>query len=215
MIAFKIIQHFRVSILKMACGPYSTYIFFQSLNSIRKSQNKSLPLAGSNEKCFFKMTNTWGVSGGQHDVQSVTWLSLSLLGKIVEDEWLKWKEKLFSFILKTPLCMSLIFDLEYLYLCLLSISFHILHTVLLFICFYTTYCTQNIFSEISFMKTLKLKSVMLWCPSWKMYLYIYKYIYLYICLLCHMWLICHFTAVIIWGTIWKEKYGLFFFSLER
>lgn len=117
------------------------------------------------------MTNPSGVSGGQHAVQSVTWLSLSLLGKIVEDEWLKWKEKLFSFILKTPLCMSLFFDLECLYLCLFSISFHILHTVLLFICFYTSSYTLNIFSEISFKKTLKLKSVIFRCSSRKMYIF--------------------------------------------
>lgn len=113
------------------------------------------------------MINPSGVSSGQHAVQSVTWLCLSLPGKIVEDEWLKWKEKLFSFILKTPLCMSLIFDLECLHLCLLSTVFHILHTVLLFICFHTTSCTLNICSEITFKKILKLKSVIFWSPSWK------------------------------------------------
>lgn len=60
--------------------------------------------------------------------------------------------------------MSLIFDLECLYLCLLSISFHILYTVLLFTCFYTTSCAQNIFSE-AFRETLKLKFVIFWSPG--------------------------------------------------
>jgi len=50
-----------------------------------------------------------------------------------------------------------IFDLESLYLSMLSISFHILGTLLLFICSYTTVCRQSIFSE-AFKKILRMMS---------------------------------------------------------
>lgn len=116
------------------------------------------------------MPNSSAVSGGQHAMQSVTRLSLSLLGKIFSWRWVtRGEENLFLFILKSPLCASrpLIFDLECLYLCLLSISFHILCTLLLFICLYTTSHTQSISSE-AFKKIMKLTSVIFWSPSWKM-----------------------------------------------
>lgn len=50
MITFKtshVLQYFTVSILKMICSLYSTYIYIYSQNSIAKPHNKSLPLSRS------------------------------------------------------------------------------------------------------------------------------------------------------------------------
>lgn len=70
-------------------------------------------------------------------------------------------------MLKSPLCASwpLIFDLEGLLLCFLSVCFHVLCSLLLFICLYRS-CIQSIFNK-TFKKIIKLTSVIFWSPSWK------------------------------------------------